>query len=76
MVTERSEYSAVFRQWVRTSEQLFVRMDELRPINLQINDGNRDAATLETNGRLQEEINRLHQRRNELSAELIRLTVS
>ncbi len=66
MTTERSSYSDVFRQWVETSERLNRRLDELRPINMQINTGNRDAAILEENSRLQGEIGRLHERRDEL----------
>ena len=76
MTTERSSYSDVFRQWVETSERLNKRLDELRPMNMQIDDGNRDAAVLEENSRLQDEISRLHERRDELNAELIRLTAS
>ncbi len=76
MTTERSSYSDVFRQWVETSDRLNERMGELRPINMQIDDGNRDVAILEENSRLQGEISRLHERREELSAELIRLTAS
>ena len=73
MTTERSSYSDVFRQWVETSERLNKRLDELRPINTQVSDGNRDAAILEENSRLQDEISRLQERRDELCAELIRL---
>jgi hypothetical protein len=76
MTTERSSYSDVFRQWVETSEQLNSRLDELRPINMQIDDGNHDPTILEANSRLQDEIGRLHERRDELNAELIRLTAS
>ena len=76
MTTERSSYTDVFRQWVETSERLNNRLDELRPINMQDSDGNRDAAILEENSRLQDEISRLHERRDELNAELIRLTAS
>ena len=76
MTTERSSYSDVFRQWVETSERLNRRLDELRPINMQINDGIRDAAILADNSRLQDEISRLHERREESCAELIRLTSS
>ena len=66
MTTERSSYSEVFRQWVETSERLNERLDEL----------NRDAAVLAENSRLQDEISRLHERREELCTELIRLTAS
>lgn len=76
MTTDGPSYSDVFRQWVKTSEQLFVRLDEMRPLNLQISDGTHDAAILEANGRLHDEISRLDERRNELGAELIRLTAS
>ncbi len=76
MTTEGSSYSDVFRQWFETSEGLNERLDELRPINMQINAGNRDAAILEENSRLQVEIGRLHERRDELCAELIRLISS
>ena len=76
MTTERSTYSEVFRQWVETSEQLNKRLEELRPISMQIDDGNHDPAILETNSRLQDEISRLHERRDKLNAELIRLTAS
>jgi hypothetical protein len=61
MTTERSSYTDVFRQWVETSEQLNDRLDELRPA---------------ANSRLQDEIGRLHERRDELNAELIRLTAA
>ena len=76
MTTEGSSYSDVFQQWVETSERLNERLDELRPINMQIDDGNRDATVLEENSRLQGEIGRLHERRDELCAELIRLISS
>ncbi len=76
MTTERSSYSDVFRQWVETSDRLNERMGELRPINMQIDDGNRDVAILEENSRLQGEISRLHERREELCADLIRLISS
>ena len=76
MTTERSSYTDVFRQWVETSEQLNDRLDELRPINMQIDDGNHDPAVLAANSRLQDEIGRLHERRDELNAELIRLTAA
>jgi hypothetical protein len=46
MTTERSSYTDVFRQWVETSEQLNDRLDELRPINMQIDDGNHDPTVL------------------------------
>lgn len=76
MTTERSSYTDVFRQWVETSEQLNDRLDELRPINMQIDDGNHDPTVLAANSRLQDEIGRLHERRDELNAELIRLTAA
>ena len=76
MTTERSSYTDVFRQWVETSEQLNNRLDELRPINMQIDDGNHDPTVVAANCRLQDEIGRLHQRRDELNAELIRLTAA
>jgi len=76
MTTERSSYTDVFRQWVETSEQLNNRLDELRPINMQIDDGNHDPTILAANSRLQDEIGRLHERRDELNAELIRLTAA
>ncbi len=76
MTTEGSSYSDVFRQWFETSERLNKRLDELRPINMQVSDRNRDAAILEENSRLQGEIGRLHERRDELCAELIRLISS
>ena len=76
MTTEGSSYSDVFRQWFETSEGLNKRLDELRPINMQDSDGNRDTAILEENSRLQGEIGRLHERRDELCAELIRLISS
>jgi hypothetical protein len=52
MTTERSSYTDVFRQWVETSEQLNDRLDELRPINMQIDDGNHDPTVLAANSRL------------------------
>ncbi len=76
MTTEGSSYSDVFRQWFETSERLNERLAELRPINMQINDGNRDAAILEKNSRLQDELDRIHERRDELCVELIRLISS
>ncbi len=76
MTTEDSSYSDVFRQWVETSERLNERLAEVQPINMQINDGNRDAAILEKNSRLQGEIDRMHERRDELGVELIRLISS
>lgn len=76
MTTERSSYTEVFRQWVDTAQRLNERLDELRPISMQIDDGSRDAAVLANNARLQDEISRLHERREELCAELIRLTAS
>jgi uncharacterized protein YukE len=76
MTTERSSYTDVFRQWVETSEKLNDRLDELRPINMQIDDGNHDPTVLAANSRLQDEIGRLHERRDELNAELIRLTAA
>jgi hypothetical protein len=76
MTTKRSSYTDVFRQWVETSERLNDRLDELRPINMQIDDGNHDPTVLAANSRLQDEIGRLHERRDELNAELIRLTAS
>ena len=47
MTTEGSSYSDVFRQWFETSEGLNERLDELRPINMQINAlrGTRDEAS-------------------------------
>jgi hypothetical protein len=43
---------------------------------MQIDDGNHDPTVLEANSRLQDEIGRLHERRDELNAELIRLTAA
>jgi uncharacterized protein YukE len=76
MTTERSSYTDVFRQWVETSERLNDRLDEFRPVTMQIDDGNHDPTILAANSRLQDEIGRLHERRDELNAELIRLTAS
>lgn len=36
MTTERASYTDVFRQWVETSERLNDRLDELRPVTMQI----------------------------------------
>ena len=76
MKTESASYSDVFRQWVEISERLNARLDELRPITMQISEGNRDVAILSENSRLEGEIGRLNERFDELSAELIRLTSS
>ena len=65
--------SYVFRQWVEISAQLNRRLDELRPIKIQIGDGNLDIVVLEEGGRLLDEIGRLLEHREELCRELARL---